>query len=193
MKLAQIFSTKFLKLLLVVLLVLSTAGFFYFENSLILRILVVALALISLWQINSSSEIILLLTLYLSFYDLYNVHYWRGIPIALIIIAVFLISMLLFYAQTTFSKAKEIIEKNVFKVYLLVMGLSVVEVFLAMDLWPADPRTKSLVLAVIFYLVMKTIYLYANSMLNFKRIIGSIVVSILIFGIIIILSFFQSF
>jgi len=177
----------------VALLALAIAGFFYFENSLILRMLVVVLGLISLWQINSIDEIILLLTLYLSFYDLYNIHYWRGIPIAIIILAVLLITILLFYAQTTFSKAKEIIEKDIFKVYSLVIGLSIIELFLAMDLWPVDPRTKSLVLAIIFFLISKTIYLYANSMLSFKRMVGFIVVSVLILGIIVILSFFQGF
>lgn len=193
MKPIQISSANFLKVSLVALLALAIAGFFYFENSLILRMLVVVLGLISLWQINSIDEIILLLTLYLSFYDLYNIHYWRGIPIAIIILAVLLITILLFYAQTTFSKAKEIIEKDIFKVYSLVIGLSIIELFLAMDLWPVDPRTKSLVLAIIFFLISKTIYLYANSMLSFKRMVGFIVVSVLILGIIVILSFFQGF
>jgi len=189
----KILSAQFLKVILIVLLALAIAGFFYFENSIILRIIVVILGCVSLWQINSFDEIALLLVLYLSFYDLYNIHYWRGIPIALIIIGVFLIVMLLFYAQTFFSKAKEIIEKDIFKVYSLVIGLSIVELFLAMDLWPVDPRTKSLVLAIIFFLISKTIYLYANSMLSFKRMVGFIVVSILILGIIVILSFFQGF
>jgi len=196
----KILSVKFLKVILIVLLVLAIAGFFYFENSLILRIIVVILGCISLWQINSFDGIALLLVLYLSFYDLYNIHYWRGIPIALIIIGVFLITMLLFYAETSFfyaetsfSKAKEIIEKDIFKVYLLVIGLSIVEVFLAMDLWPVDPRTKSLILAVIFYLISKIIYLYANSMLSLRRIIGFVAISLLILGVIVILSFRQSF
>lgn len=189
----KILSVKFLKVILIVLLALTIAGFFYFENSLILRIIVVILGCISLWQINSFDEIALLLVLYLSFYDLYNIHYWRGIPIALIIIGVFLITMLLFYAQTSFSKAKEIIAKDIFKVYSLVIGLAIVELFLAMDLWPVDPRTKSLILAVIFYLISKIIYLYANSMLSLKRMMGFVVVSLLIFGVIVILSFRQSF
>ncbi len=186
----RVFSSNLsFKIYLVILLVLSTFGFFYFENSFILRIIICTLGLISIWQINSLIELIILFTFYLSLNDLYNIHYWRGLPIAVIMIAVFLISIFLFYTRGRLEKLAENVKENIYKVYLAVIGLSQVELFLAMGFWPVDPRTKSLVIVISFYLFSKVVYLSSNNMLSLKRIAGYGIITIVILAAIIILSF----
>lgn len=172
--------TGYLKLILVVIMLIALLGFFYFENSLILRILSLLLAVISLWQINKI-ELAVLFTLYLSFNDLYNVHYWRAISIATIMIFVFLISLVAFYAWARIEKQDEALAKEKFTLYHAVTGLSVVEIFLCMDLWPVDPRVKSLLIVIVFFLFFRIIYLSGQNMLSLKRISGYLIITFLIF------------
>lgn len=186
-------STIFLKFLVFVALSLTVAGFFYFEASLLLRILVVILSLIGLWQISKTPEILAMILLYLGLYDFYNIRYGLAIPMAVILVAVFLLVVFLYYFLARIYQFKELIDKNIFLIYLLTLGLVVLEIFLAMSLWPVDPKTKTLVIVIAFYLMSKLIYLNVNRVLNLKRAAGFVIASVLILAGVISFTWWQGF
>ncbi len=186
-------STNFLKILVFVALSLTVAGFFYFEASLLLRILVVILSLFGLWQISKTPEILAMILLYLGLYDFYNIRYGLAIPMAVILVAVFLLVVFLYYFLARIYRFEELIDKNVSLIYLLTLGLVVLEIFLAMSLWPVDPKTKTLVIVIAFYLASKLIYLNVNRVLNLKRSVGFVIASVLILAGVISFTWWQGF
>lgn len=178
----KIISKYIWKFLTILSLVLVIFGFFYFEVSTTLRVMVILLGLIGLIYLSSMSEILMLLILYLGLYDLYNIRYGLAIPLALIILIVFGLATLIFYLESHFNKLFKEIEKNIFFLYLLSIGLIVLEIFLTMSFWPVDPKLKSLVIVVVFYILSRIFYLYINNVLNLKKAIVFILVSVLILG-----------
>lgn len=160
-------------------------GFFYFEASLLLRIMIILFALAGLVAVKTSPEIFLLLIFYLGLYDLYNIRYGLALPLALILAGVFGFSLLIFYLEARLNKILACLDKNIFLFYLLLVGLMVLEIFLVMTFWPVDPKIKSLVIVIVFYLTSKIFYLYANSVINLKKIVVLIGVSILILAVVI--------
>jgi len=187
------FSLNFLKIFAVLILGLEIFGFHYFETSLILLILLIFLALIGLWQLGRNPEIMVTLMLYLGLNDLYNIRYGLAVPMAAILIGALLLTFFLSYLLGRIYKYEEMIEKNISLVYLMASNLVVLEIFLAMSLWPVDPKTKSLVIVVTFYLMNKLIYLNVLRVLNLKRAVGFVIISILILGGVISLGFWQGF
>ena len=170
------------KILFFFVLILAIWGFFYFEPSLILRILVILLGLIGWSFFKSFPEMIVLITFYLGLYDLYNIRYGLAIPLSIIMVIVFVLALFLFYILAYFNKLTESLKKNVLWLYLLTIGLIALEIFLAMSFWPVDPKIKSLVIVIVFAIISKVFYLYINSMLNLKRIAVFIIVSMIVLG-----------
>lgn len=186
-------STNFLKFLVFVALSLTIAGFFYFETSLLLRILIVILSLVGLWQMSKTPEILAMIMLYLGLYDFYNIRYGLAIPMAGILVAVFLFMAFLYYFLAKIYQFEELIDKNVSLIYLLTLGLVVLEIFLAMSLWPVDPKTKTFVIVIAFYLMSKLIYLNVNRVLNLKRAVGFVIASVLVLAGVISFTWWQGF
>jgi len=145
----------------------------------------ILLGLLGLLTISSMGEILSLVILYLGLYDLYNIRYSLAIPLALIITIVFFLSMLVFYLETRFNKMAQNLAKNLFLLYLLTTGLIVMEIFLTMSFWPVDPKIKSLVIVIVFYLVLRIFYLYINNVLNLKKIVTLILICALVLGIVV--------
>jgi len=170
------------KISLVLIGILSIWGFFYFESSWTVRILLLSIVLIGVMSRKKSSEIIIVTILYLGLYDLYNIIYGLAIPLALITWIVFCLASFLFFAQNKFNEKNQVTESNVFSLYLVVIGLTILEIFLVMYLWPVEPKIKSLVISAIFYVVLRVFYLNANNMLNLKRTLPLIIVSLIILG-----------
>jgi hypothetical protein len=178
------------KLILGLLLTVSVCGFFYFEQSAILRTLIVILSLISFSLVffyNSETptssnrrEILVVLILYLGIFSLYNLLYGLGIQLYLIMIAVWLLVTLLFIGLLILDRMDKLVSKTLFSLFACLNGLVILEVFLSLSFWPIDPKIKSLVLVVIFYLVVNLFYLYANNMLRFKKTFGYILISLII-------------
>lgn len=185
-------SLWFLKLITFITLTLTIFGFFYFETSLILRILVVFLSLIGVWQIRNLSEILILLILYLGIFTLYNIRYGLAVPTAVILAIVGILTSFLFYAQSRLSILKPA-DKNLVNIFLLVTDLIVLEIFLVMSLWPVDPKTKTLVITVIFYLISKVVYLRFHNVLNLKRISGFLLASLVILATIFAVNWWMGF
>lgn len=186
-------SLNFAKFITFVVLGLVIFGFFYFETSTILRILVILLGLIGLWQMSKLPEILVMLLLYLGLYDFYNVRYGLAVPMAVILISVFGLAIFLDYFLGKIYKFEEVLEKNIFLVYLFTTGLIILEIFMAMSLWPVDPKTKALVIVIVFYLCSRLIYLNVHRVLNLKRAGGFVLVSLLILASVIALGWWFGF
>lgn len=184
-------SLLFSKLITILALFLVIWGFFYFETSTILRILVVLLGLVGIWQISNLPEILILVIFYLGLYDLYNIRYGLAIPMAVILVGVLGLTSLLFYYQSRLSKFE--FPQNRFWVLLLVTCLIVLEIFLTMSLWPVDPKTKSLVIAVVFYLATRIVYLHINNVLSLKKAAGYLLAGVLTLGLVLAISWWFGF
>ncbi|MEK7143175.1 MAG: hypothetical protein AAB785_03135 [Patescibacteria group bacterium] len=182
-----------LKILNLVILFLVIWGFYYFEPSLILRILIIALCLGAILQFGKIPELLILVNFYLGFYFLYNIRYSLAIPMAVILVAAFMITILLFYSLNQFIKYPIAFDIKKFNLFLVVTGLVILEIFLTMSLWPVDPNIKSLSLTVSFYLIFKIVYLELSGMLNLKKIRGFAIVSFLILSAVISVSWLLGF
>lgn len=178
-----------------VLLVVSIIGFFYFEVSVILRSAVIIFALASFaWMLlqknekpplASKREILVLLVLYLGFFSIYNLLYGLGIPLYFVMLAVWLFVSAMFYSLLALDEIDTLLTHPLFWVFTSLVGLVILEVFLSLSFWPIDPKVKSLILVVIYYLITKIIYLYTHNVLNFKKILGFLIISVLIIGLMI--------
>lgn len=171
-------------------LILVISGFFYFESSIILRIMAVFLGLIAFFSISFSPDILPPILLYLGLYDLYNVRYGLAVPLFIIILVVFILTVFVFFLETRFNKFTEKLDKNIFLLYVVTSGLIILEVFLTMSFWPVDPKIKSLVIVVIYYLLGRIFYMYVNNMLHLKKIINYIVVSVVVLGLVLVYNMF---
>lgn len=178
-----------------ILLTASVLGFFYFETSLYLRILVIVFSLSSfVWMLlqknekpplSSKREILVLLVLYLGFFSIYNLLYGLGIPLYFVMLAVWLLCSTMFYILLALDEIDTLLSHPLFWVFISLVGLVTLEVFLSLSFWPIDPKVKSLILVVIYYIITKIIYLYTHNVLNFKKILGFLIVSVLIIGLMI--------
>ncbi len=167
-------------------------GFFYFETSIFLRIFIIVFSLASfIWMLfqkdekpplASKREIVILLVLYLGFFSIYNLLYGLGIPLYFVMLAVWLLCSAMFYSLLALDQIDTLLTHPLFWVYTSLVGLVVLEVFLSLSFWPIDPKVKSLILVVIYYIITKIIYLYTHNVLNFKKILGFLIVSVLIIG-----------
>lgn len=179
--------------LCLIALILGVVGFFYFETSILLRILVIILGLIGLLTVRNTSEILVLLTLYLGLYDLYNIRYGLALPLSVIILVVFGLTLLCFSLWYHFQKHPPYLDKNILLLYLVIIGLVVMELFLTMSFWPVDPKIKGLVIVVIFYIISRVFYLYINNVLNLKKTIIFVFVCLLILGVVLSFNMFYGF
>lgn len=179
------------KIILVVILIASLAGFWYFETSLILKILAIILAAVGTYTalrgktekppLSSRREFMILLVLYLGLYSLYNLLYGLSIPLYLIMVAVLVLVPGLFFGLLMLDRIESIIDPALFRVFVILLGLVILEIFLSLSFWPLDPKVKSLIIVVIFYLITNLIYLYTHSMLKLKRIAGFLIAAAIIF------------
>ena len=190
------------KILLFVLLIGSLIGFWYFEYSLILRILVIVLAVAGSGlaffnvsekpQLSSRREFLILLVLYLGLFTLYNLLYGLSIPLFIIMIAILMLVSSLFFGIIMMDRIDVLIDKPLFRLFIILMGLAILEIFISLSYWPIDPKLKSLIIVVIFYIITNLIYLYVHSMLKLKRIAGYLIVSIIILSVIVLIIWLTS-
>jgi len=183
------------KFILIAILSASLVGFWYFEPSLFLRIIVLIFSLAGLIiafsrsdekpTLVSKREFLILLMLYLGLFSLYNLLYGLSIPLYLVMIAVLLLVSGLFFNLLVLDKLETVISPPLFWVFIVMMGLIILEIFLSLSFWPVDPKTKSLIIVVIFYLTTNFIYLYSHNVLKLKRIAGFLIVGLLILALLI--------
>lgn len=188
----KILSPLGLRIISFALLVLATVGFFFFESSLTIRILVLLLGLIGLIQIKKIPEFLALINLYLSLYVLYNIRYGLAVPMSIILVVVIILAIFLFYVNFQLKEGQSLPKERLW-VYLSVIGLLTLEVFLTMSFWPFDPKTKTLTVVICFYIFSRAVYFQANNMLSLKRISGILVVSTVLLGLLFGLSYWLGF
>lgn len=183
------------RVILIAILIASLYGFWYFETALILKIIALILAGTGIFMafsgttekppLTSRREFLILLVLYLGLYSLYNLLYGLSIPLYLIMIAVLVLVSGLFFGLLILDRLETLIDPPLFRVFIILLGLVVLEIFLSLSFWPIDPKVKSLIIVVMFYLITNLIYLYTHSMLKLKRIVGFLIVAMVILGLLI--------
>jgi len=183
----------FEKFLLLAILFGTIWGFWFFEESLILRIIILIFAFVGVIlaftkekkepQLFSRRELLMLLILYLGLLTLYNLLYGLNIPLYLIMIAILALVSVLLFSLLSLDKIDTLMGKAIFQVFIVLMGLIILEVFLTLYFWPIDPESKSLIIVVVFYMIISLIYLYVHSMLRLRRIAGYLIASFLVLGI----------
>lgn len=180
------------KIILVAMLIIALWGFWYFETSLILRITTIILGGSGLWlafkrssdkpPLASPQEFLILLILYIGLFSLYNLLYSLSIPLFIIMIAILVFVSGLFFGMLVIDRLNTLIGQPLFWVFILLIGLVILESFLSLSFWPIDPKIKSLIIVVIFYLVTNSIYLHTHHVLKLKRITGYLAAGFLIIG-----------
>jgi hypothetical protein len=189
------------KILLITVLFLTVAGFWYFEESLFLKILSIVFALGGMWlvfrktnetsKLTSQRELLVLFILYLGFLSFYNLLYGMNLPLYVILLGILILTAVVFYSLFGLDDFKNLLGKEVFHVLVALLGIVVLELFLSLYFWPVAPETKSLVIVVILYLIMSLVYLHIHSMLRLKRVAGYLVVSFLILGAILLITWLE--
>lgn len=190
----------FEKILFSLLVGLVISGFWYFEENIILKILALFLGLISLYLIFKKEEekphfasrlqFPALLVLYYGFFDLYNFLYSVNLPLYMVMIIILLLVSGLFFVVVTIDKASGLISRDVLPVFVVAIGLVILEIFLTLYFWPIAPEVKSFIIIIIFYLILALIYLHIHNMLRLKRILGYLVASFVVLAIVLVLSWF---
>jgi len=176
------------KILLLVIFFLSLFGFLNFEVIVALKIIMiffVCLATFLMVRQNDDSFFILI-TLYLIFFDLYNIYFSLIWPLWLVtLIAAIAVAIIFFF----FSMANSFIMKNnLWYVYLIMLIIISIEVFLSQLPWQINPKGKSIILTALFYLFGGMSYLKNSNEYNFKKSLPYLLTSIIIFIIVIITS-----
>lgn len=186
----------FEKALFIIVLGFCLWGFWYFEESFLLRVLALILVLASSYLVikKSPTEIVLpnklelgaLTILYLGTYTMYNFLYGINLPLYIVMLVVLILVMALCYSLLTLDQFDTVLGKEIFRTFVVLMGVVTLEIFLCLYFWPIGPEIKSLIIVVVFYLMMSLIYLYIHGMLRLKRIVGYLVVCFLILGILLV-------
>ena len=183
------------KLLFLGVLVGTLLGFWYFESSMLIKIIATVLVLIGLIislkkgqnqsnLLNSRFEMLSLLSVYLGVFTLYNLIYSINFPIYIVMVMILILVTMTVFTTLAMDKIDELLSREIFYSFILLMGLIVTEVFLSLYFWPINVEIKSLVLVVVVYQIMTLIYLYVRSMLRLNKIIGFLIVNILILAIV---------
>ncbi len=190
------------KILFLMVMAAGILGFVYFEESLILKILVICIALFSLFlammakkneYLTSHLELATLLTLFLGSLTFYNLLYNLGLPLWLIMLGISFLNLVLFYFFTTWNRTKNFLDfgSNNFWLFCTLMGLTGIEVFLGLYFWPVTPEIKGLIMVVIFYFIANLVYLYINNVLNLKRIISFLILCLIVLGTILLTTYIK--
>ena len=188
----------FEKTFLLVLLLGSIVGFWFFEFSLLLRILVIILSIFGLssafffktekTNLQSPREFLILLILYLGILTLYNLLYGLNIPTALIMAAILILSSALTFCLFSLDNLSGLVARPIVNLFIVLMGLINLEIFLTLSFWPINPQAKSFIIVIFFYLTSSLFYLYAHDVLRLKRISGFLITSIVLLGFLVLIT-----
>lgn len=164
-------------------------GFWYVEELSAIKIFAIILAIIALilafWPkknktLSSQYEFLGILVIYLGIYSSYSLLYTINLPLYIAMLMVFITVVLVVLSIFSLEKINTLISKEITSSLVVLFGLIILEVFLALYFLSIDPLFKTLFITVIYYFLTNLVYLYVNSMLRLKRIIGYLVISIII-------------
>lgn len=160
------------------LFILGIVGFFHFEYAWFYKIAIISMVFIGLlWFLGQGK---LDFTIYLVFalliYNLDNLNLISGWKLFLIISIIALINSYLFYLMLFFDYERAV-SMGLLLFYMALFDLFIVEIFLSLSYWPANPISKSIILVSLFYLFYQVAYLRFQNMLQLKKIYPHILVS----------------
>lgn len=165
------------KIVLSVLLLVGYIGFYMFEVSTSLQILMLGLVLFSFTMIKiQKSDFALMLTVFLIFYNLYNLSFLRPygytFPLSIIMVLTVITGCFMFYIGLLIREDETELKNfaNLNYYYMFILGLVTLEVFLSMYNWQIDPKNKSIILLIAFYLIWGVVCLRLENVLSWKKV-----------------------
>ena len=179
--------------LLLAFYVLVLLGFLSFETSLILKILMIFLAALALFVFikYAESQFVAILIYYLLSYDCSILYFSFRFPLWAIMILIAIFSSAGLYLSVNADKID--IDGKVLKMYAVLFSLVTLEIFLSLVPWPTDPKTKSAIIATLFYLFYGFMVLQSKNELNIRRISPYLIISSLIMTCVIVTSSWYSY
>jgi len=175
-------------------------GFFYTEESLMLKIFAVVLAVVALGiafrggkskTVSSKYELLSLLIMYLGVFAAFNFLYTVNLPLYAAMVLIFILTILVTLSMFSLDGVKTLIAKEIYHGLIVLLGLVILEAFLALYFLSIDPVLKSLFIIVVYYFLINFVYLYMNSMLRLKKVIGFVIISLIILAAIVIDTWFS--
>lgn len=153
---AFLYNTLNRKILLTLILSWSLSSFFISEQQLFLVVIISLLSLVSLifiW-LEKSPVFLLVFNSFLCSFALYVAMFYLSFPFWLLLIAV----LILFGFIFTYTEQKIGILGNQRLIYLLLFTIVIIEFFFALSYFLISPLNKSLIIAVISYLLIGYCY-----------------------------------
>jgi hypothetical protein len=182
---------KMKKMVLPLLILVGVTFFLLFEPTKFLRQVVIILSIAAFWlfftiyrkipaedlEEKELDGILNLLTFlctfsaFLDFWVIYNVYYAFALSLWVSMLMVLVVSFALFaylfwatgiYAQFLLP-------------FAILLGVTLLEIFLVLSFWPTDPATKSLILVLFFYTLLGLTVTRAKKELNRKKVLEYLV------------------
>jgi len=167
-------------LILGLLFILGIVGFFHFEYTWFYKLAIVAMSFIGLiWYLGQGKlDFAIYLVFALAVYNLDNLNLVSGWQLFLIMFFIIVLNSYLFYLMLFFDSETDI-SLNFLIFYTVLFDLFVIEIFLSLSYWPANPISKSIILVSLFYLFYQIAYYRFQNMLQLKKIYPHILVSVI--------------
>lgn len=180
-------STKTLTIILFLTLLVNLVGFFFFESYFLYRVII---SIVTIWVwfetfIFRRFEPLIIVTLYLSFFNLNNLYLGISFPLWVLGIIAAIIASGFFFASVSLQLTPH---NTLILLYALIIGLASTEIFLALYFWTTASASGitnmslSSMLVIAFYMLWRTISFHLQNKLN-----NRLAVSYLVFGSFIIL------
>lgn len=173
---------SWLKIIIVLVFIFSLVIFNLFEQVAVFKILVflfIVLALVQL-MVKKQRNWIMLIFLFLSFFDLFSLYLGVNWSLGLIMLGVLIVTALAFYFSHEHLT-------NVSLLYLVLIAILEVEVFLALIPWPIDPKGSGLIALGAFYFFINMIKLKEEEKLSWRTVLP-IFVLLAIIGVLVVLT-----
>ncbi len=180
----EIIKKNWLKFVFVLIFIAVFVIFLTLETSIYFKIIVGLMLVFGIWRLVEKHDIdwILLLSLYLGFYDLFSFYdifsffnIWIINARLVIPVLVFIISSLLYYFYFVSHK----VHLTAY-IYTVFIGILELEIFLALIPWPIDPKGKSLIMVGSFYFLSEILKSREEGRISFKRALSFAILMILI-------------
>lgn len=185
---------KLKKMILPVLLLLGVSFFLFFEISAFLRQFVIIIALFCFYffalyykripvekkrdyyKVESLLNSMILVTVFLSYLVIYDLFFTVFTPLWMAMLLVLLVSWLLFY-YLFWATASWV---SVMPVFVILMGIVVLEIFSVLSFWRTDPMIRSIILTTVFYVFLGILGLKTKNEFIGKRVSEYLIVSAIV-------------
>jgi hypothetical protein len=171
--------------ILIAFFMLGLIGFLNFESLLYnftLKIVVVVIGLLLVFTFilmkNEVSDFFATVILFLSFYNLYNLYYSLNWPLWLLMIIGIILTISIF--NLLFWSVRSSLTGIYLIIYSLLLVLMMLEFFLSLIYWPIDPKSKSLMLVAVFYVLGGVLHLKIENNMNWKTITPYGIISLIV-------------